>query len=335
MRKVFISIGFALVMTIFIVACGQKDIGMNSSSIEEDSLVSEEDVAEKIEKEIESNFVSESEPEIYYKANGIVQKVLEKPSSRVWYDIAYESQSNAQKLDIYLPEQGEGPFPVIFAIHGGAFIGGDKAISTVNSRMQLQGVNRGYAVVQVNYRLAKESEFPELIYDIKAALRFIKENANEFSLDPNKIAAWGDSAGGSLASLIGTSWDVNELEDLTMGYEGQTSRVEAVVDLYGDIYLDPEDSMRLLYLGKPENAIIASASTYITPDDPPFLIQHGTKDGVVNYQESVDFYEALKEVIGEDKVTLTLIEDTGHASNVFEKAENVNIIFEFLDSILK
>jgi acetyl esterase/lipase len=94
---------------------------------------------------------------------------------RKWLDITYANQSPTQKLDIYLPEEGEGLFPVIFYVHGGGWQMCDKR--DVQISPILQGLERGYAVVSINYRLSGEAIFPAQIYDVKSALRFIKANA--------------------------------------------------------------------------------------------------------------------------------------------------------------
>ena len=114
-----------------------------------------------------------------------------EPVQRKWSDIAYANQSETQKLDIYLPEKGSGPFPVIISIHGGAFLGGDK----IAAAAEMAGLERGYALVRVNYRLYREARFPAPVYDVKAAVRFIKANAESYYLDSDRIAVWGDSAG--------------------------------------------------------------------------------------------------------------------------------------------
>jgi len=96
---------------------------------------------------------------------------------RKWLDVAYATKSQAQKLDIYIPDEGEGPFPVILSIHGGAFKSGDKGDGQVIP--MLEGIKRGYAVVSINYRLSGEAIFPAQIYDVKAAVRWIRANAKQ------------------------------------------------------------------------------------------------------------------------------------------------------------
>lgn len=273
-----------------------------------------------------------------------------------WTDVAYASGSEAQKLDIYLPNTGNGPFPVIVAIHGGGFEGGDKNSGEVN--WELTGLNRGYAVVCINYRLSSEAIFPAAVYDAKAAIRFIKANASKYNLDPNKIAAWGDSAGSNLASMLGTSAGVKSLEDLNMGNSDQKSNVQAVVDWFGPINfltMDDEftkagvtdhmshstaDSSESKYMGAQITTIadkvkLADPSNYISSTTSPFYIENGTADKVVPTQQSVDFAAALKNVIGNDKVTYTQIQGAGHGGPEFETTENLDKVFAFLDKYLK
>ena len=94
-------------------------------------------------------------------------------------------------------------------------------------------LERGYAVVSINYRLSHEAIFPALIYDVKAAIRWIRANAAKYNFHPDKVAAWGSSSGGYLAAMLATTGDVKELEDLSMGNPKKSSRVNVAVDWYG------------------------------------------------------------------------------------------------------
>jgi acetyl esterase/lipase len=274
---------------------------------------------------------------------------------RKWLDIPYANLSPAEKLDIYLPDYGDGPFPVIISIHGGGFMYGDKADEQLNP--MLKGLNHGYAIVSINYRMSGEAIFPANINDVKAAIRWVKANAAEYKFSPKRIALWGGSAGANLAALAGTSGDVKELEDMSMGNANQSSRVMAVVDWFGPtnfLLMDEQlketgngkpdkseaNSMLSKVLGQkiteiPEKVKMANPESYITSDDPPFLIQHGTKDPIVPTQQSVLFYEKLVKVLGKEKVTLYLLEGVQHGGKEFETPENLQIVFSFLDKILK
>lgn len=276
--------------------------------------------------------------------------------NRKWIDVAYATKSPAQKLDIYIPDEGDGPFPVILSIHGGAFKSGDKSDGQVIP--MLEGLKRGYAVVSINYRLSGEAIFPAQINDVKAAVRWIRANSKQYNLSHDKIAAWGGSAGGHLASLLGTSGDVKDLEDLTLGNADQSSRVQAVVDWFGPTdFLKMDEQLKESKVNNPqmhsiqdspESELIgknladapslvekANPETYITMDDPPFFIEHGLIDHLVPYQQSVNFAKKLEQIIGKDKVTLILLPGTDHAAPQFQTTENVNKVFVFLDKVLK
>jgi len=273
-------------------------------------------------------------------------------------DIPYATISPAQKLDIYLPDEGNGPFPVIVSIHGGAFMGCDKADAQIMP--MLEGLKRGYAVIAVNYRLSWEAKFPALVQDVKAAIRWIRANAPSYNFDPNRIAAWGGSAGAYLASMLGTSAGIPELEDLSMGNSEQPSHVQAVVAWFGPtdfLKMDEqliqsglapqegqrhngENSPESLLLGEkiteiPEKVKAANPETYIREGSPPFFLQHGTRDAIVPVQQSVEFATKLKTAIGDDKVMLELIPNAEHADPEFEIPENVTKVLDFLDKYMR
>ncbi|HOU16076.1 MAG TPA: alpha/beta hydrolase [Anaerolineae bacterium] len=276
-------------------------------------------------------------------------------------DVAYGSVSSSQTLNIYLPNEGEGPFPVIVAIHGGAFRMGSATGGDVAA--MLEGVNRGYAVVSINYRLSGEATFPAAVSDCKAAIRFIKANASKYNLDANRIAVWGDSAGGNLAAMVGTTGNVTTLNGDNQENLDYSSAVQAVVDWFGPLnFLEmdaqfaasgitpamgatsSETSPESQYIGQlitkdPELTQQANPATYIntmTPETAPsFLIQHGTADANVPTQQSIDFADLLTAALGKDKVTLVLLEGAGHGTSEFTAQANLDQVFAFLDQVLK
>lgn len=272
-------------------------------------------------------------------------------------DISYAHLSPAQKLDVYLPENALAPFPVIMAFHGGAFMGCDKA--DLQILPMLEGLKRGYAVVGVNYRMSGEAGFPALVQDVKAAVRWVRANTAKFNLDPNRIAAWGGSAGGYLSTMLGVSAGVAELEDLSLGNSDQAANVQAVVSWFGptnfltmDDYLSENgllappgfrhneaNSPESLLLGQkiteiPEKVKAANPETYIGDYLPPFLLQHGTADPVVPVQHSIQLAEKLMRVEGKERIILELLEGAEHADERFETPENVNRVLDFLDEFL-
>jgi acetyl esterase/lipase len=267
--------------------------------------------------------------------------------TKQYKDIPYASESTSQKMDIYLPEWA-GKFPVIIAIHGWAFLMGNKEWWDLSA--MIQGVKKWYAVVCVNYRLSDEAIFPAAIDDIQKAIIFLKENANKYQLNWDKMAVWWDSAGWNLASLAGTMWKVSE-----------KTNVQAVVDWFGPIYfstMDSEfktlwvspkmwitntsDSPESKYLGKtiwtPEAEELvkqASPLTYISESNPPFLIQHGTADTNIPITQSENLSKALKKAIWDEKVKFDKIEWAEHGWDLFENTENLGKVFSFLDQYLK
>ena len=278
--------------------------------------------------------------------------------TRKFLDIPYADLSPAQKLDIYLPDEGEGPFPVIVSLHGGAFMGCDKADMQVLP--MLEGLKRGYAVVAVNYRLSWEAKFPALVHDVKAAVRWIRANAQRYHLDPGKIAAWGGSAGGYLASMLGTSAGVEELEDLSLGNPDQPINIQAVIAWFGPtdfLKMDEQlaeggmppqpgmehngpNSPESLLLGEqitgiPDLVRAANPETYITPAAPPFFLQHGAQDDTVPVQQSINFASKLEQMLGKDRVKLELLEGAGHGDPQFETPDNVKKVLDFLDKHMK
>ncbi len=298
------------------------------------------------------------DPDMHYAVAMPLPTASTQHLKRRYLDIPYAHLSSSQKLDIYLPDEGEGPFPAILSIHGGAFMGCDK--SDVHVLPMLEGLNRGYAVVALNYRLSWEATFPALVQDVKAAVRWVRGNADLYYLDPRRIAAWGGSAGGYLSTMLGVSAGISELEDLRLGYPDQASNVQVVVDWFGPtdfLKMDEqltanglapmegmehsaENSPESWLLGckiteVPERVQAANPETYIREDAAPFLIQHGVADPVVPVQQSIGLAENLKRVCGDDRVTLELFEGYEHADRRFDSPVNVNRVLDFIDLHLK
>ena len=268
-------------------------------------------------------------------------------------DLAYASVSDAQKLDLYIPE-GVGPFPVVIMVHGGGFMFGDKADGA-----GLTGVDQllaaGYAVASINYRLSGEAQYPAQIHDAKAAVRFLRTNAATYNLNADKFGAWGASAGGNLVALLGTTCGVEELEG-DLGNNDQSSCVQAVVDWFGPIDFlkmqeqlteagcsastDDASSPESKLVGAaiqtvPEKVALTNPMNYITSDDAPFFIQNGTADCNIPPVQNKNLADALSAVIGADKVTYISLEGAGHGGSQFETAENLQLVISFLDTYLK
>jgi acetyl esterase/lipase len=275
---------------------------------------------------------------------------------RKWLNRQYANQSPTQKLDIYLPDAGDGPFPVIASIHGGAWMIGDKG-DTQNSPM-MEGLKRGYAVACINYRLSGEAQFPAQIFDCKAAIRYLRANAAPYYLDPNRIAAWGSSAGAHLAALVGTTPRVRKLEDFSTGNPKVSSKVQAIVSWYGPIesFLKMDEELSLSGMGVPDHSgpdspesrllgdvitaiparvSLASPMTHIKRYAPPFLVQHGLRDEIVPVEQSIRFAEQFARIAGQEKISFEILPDARHADPLFETPANVIKVLDFLDAHLK
>ena len=274
---------------------------------------------------------------------------------RKWLDIPYANLSPAQNLDIYLPEEGDGPFPVILHVHGGGFEMGDKRDMPVSA--YFLGLKRGYAVVSVNYRLSNEAIFPAGLHDLKTSIRWLRAHQKEYMLDGNRIAACGGSAGGNYAAMLLLTPTVHELEDLSLGNPNYPCDVQAAVDMFGPtdfLMMDEQlaesglgpgdhsqaDSPESKYLGAkitdvPEKVKLANPMTYIHKDMPPILIQHGRIDHLVPVQQSMIFVAKLNKYVSPDKFEFDVLENADHGDPQFESPENMNRVFSFLDRHLK
>lgn len=262
-------------------------------------------------------------------------------------DIEYANVDGKRLLlDLHLPS-GAGPFPVILWVHGGGWIGGNK-----NGGPAIRQSARGYAVASINYRLSFEAKFPAQIEDCKAAVRWLRANAARYNLDANRIGAWGSSAGGHLVALLGTSGGVTELEG-GGAHLDFSSRVQAVVDWYGPTNLlkmqeqslpctpidhnsplSPESQLIGCAIQScPEQTERANPIRYVTPDDPPFLLMHGTLDCLVPPQQSQDLHDALRAL--ELSSTLFFLEGAGHGGGAFSSADNQARVDAFFDLHLK
>jgi acetyl esterase/lipase len=229
-------------------------------------------------------------------------------------------QTQSLLLDLMVPA-GAGSVPLVIWIHGGGWSSGSR-LPIPAAAAALCG--QGFAVASLDYRFSNVARWPAQLQDCKGAVRWLRVHAAEYGIDPDRFGAWGESAGGHLAALLGTSGDVatatigNARVDLegnvggNGGNPGVSSRVQAVVDWYGAIDFlqmrffptpttpnhDSSSSAESRLLGgpiqdNPELAATASPLTYATPDDPPFLVMHGTVDTLYPFHQSRLLVDAL------------------------------------------
>jgi acetyl esterase/lipase len=257
-------------------------------------------------------------------------------------DLAYASASPAQALDLYLPKRTGTPVPLVIDIHGGAFNSGDKASTDVLFNLQPL-LAKGYAVASLNYRLSGEAPFPAGVQDVKAAVRYLRAHAAEYGIDSTRFAAWGTSAGGYLAAMIGvTGGQTNAvLDDAALGNAGVTSTVQAVVSMYGPSDFTTIDnqlkqacgdnasrnsggtSPESQWLGAPvsssPNAQASSVPAWVASAGalPPFLLAHGDADCTVPVGQSTELADALQRA--GTTVHLQVVPGAGHSDQAIDQ----------------
>ncbi|MBL4883030.1 MAG: alpha/beta hydrolase fold domain-containing protein [Planctomycetaceae bacterium] len=262
-------------------------------------------------------------------------------------DVFYVKDGHArQTLDVYVPAQTDAKLPVVVWIHGGAWRAGDK-----RNCPALYLLKHGYVVASINYRLSQHAVFPAQIQDCKAAIRFLKSNADRFQIDPKKVGVWGSSAGGHLVALLGTSGGVVELELPGAEKSEFDSTVQAVCDYFGPtdftqmneqttikgpIDHDAVDSPESQLIGgavqkNKEKAEAASPLSYVSKNDPPFLIVHGDRDPLVPLPQS----EILQKKLKATGVNSELIIIPGGGHGPFKSPERLEQVQRFFDKHLK
>lgn len=267
-------------------------------------------------------------------------------------DIQY-GKLECQKLDIYYPPEGHGPFPVLFYVHGGGWTMGNKREGALDCI--IDAINSGYVIISVDYRLAPECVFPEFIFDVKTAVRWARANAAQYELDPFRFGMLGDSAGGHITLMMAFTANRPEYEGEKYGWAGYSSELRAVCDMYGPSDLAADDGEfyresqvpRMIWgeggdayavpFGTKERPLreLISPISLVHKDIPPVLIQQGGMDAIVAYQHSTLLAERIKKICGEDRVDLRLYPERNHSDKAFMTDENCAEVVKFFDKYLK
>ena len=275
------------------------------------------------------------------------------PGVRMERDISYIPNGDiAQKLDLYLPEKpADSPLPLVVHIHGGGWMGGNKFPCPVVGM-----VAKGYAVASVEYRFSQKAKFPAQIQDCQAAIRWLRANSKQHNIDPERVGVVGGSAGGHLSALVGTAGGKKVFAPIG-GNEDQSDRVQAVCDIFGPANFstvmqqaDDDKNIRNIFQfnspkdpysqligvsleGNKEKTDAVSPVHYVSKDNPPILILHGTHDALVPLAQSEEFAAALKAKGVE--VWLQKLPGSGHGGGGFGKLAIVNLMQNFFDKHLK
>jgi acetyl esterase/lipase len=244
--------------------------------------------------------------------------------SDVWTSLSYSAPNGFREveMEVYVPTARTAPAPLVIWIHGGAWLFGARKYPPDYWPQGLvfqSLIDAGIAVAAIDYRHSREAPFPAQLHDAKAAVRYLRQFADVFGIDEDRIGVWGESAGGHLAALLAlTSGSEFEGQD---GVTGPSSAVKAVVDFYGVSNLAtmpsfeesfppewveelkrvgggmPPAPMDIFLAGSPipeeKREAAASPVTHVTAAAPPFLLIHGDDDHVVPFGQSVELRDAL------------------------------------------
>ena len=280
------------------------------------------------------------------------------PIKRKYLDVQY-GKLPEQKLDVYLPDEGDGPFPLIIYVHGGGWSMGNKREGALPCI--IDAIQYGYAVISVDYRLAPGVKFPEFLFDVKTAVRWARANAKEYRFDPNRFGMVGDSAGGHLTLMVGFTAGHPEYEGEQYGWEGVSSAVQAIIDMYGPTILDadrdaflkesgvpamsfeapsqdnsgPSPSMGAAFTSDLNMLRLISPIQYVHKGIPPTMIQQGVKDPIVPMQNSTLLAAKIEKVCGKDRVDLRLYPERTHSDRAFMGTDNCMEVLPFFDKYLK
>jgi acetyl esterase/lipase len=254
------------------------------------------------------------------------------------FNIPYREGNQRWKMDLFRPEKVEKSTPAIIFIHGGGFTSGDKRNKGI-IRLAMNYAAQGYVCTAVNYRLSKkgrENRLPgikDAIADTKCAVRWMRANAKKYNINPERIGAFGNSAGAHLVCMLG-------LSPSSAGLEGNgphtefSSMVQAVAaaspptDL--NLFIDEELPQEYKPLVKQLSPI-----SYVSAESPPFVIFHDESDYVVSVDNSKSFVAALDKAGAKNVKFMLYDNNSGHGAFIKNAKETIPLLEEFYRNALK
>lgn len=270
---------------------------------------------------------------------GIAVASAAEPTIR---DVPYATVGDRELLlDLYQPDTAAAP--LIVWVHGGAWRSGSKDDVPIAPLTEA-----GFAIASVDYRLSPVAPFPAQVYDIKAAVRFLRKHADDYRLDPARFAIAGASAGGHLAALVGVSYGHRQLEG-DVGTTSGSSQVQAIVTYYGASNLQTilaqstphglavrVPALQMLLGGQPEEkpdlARLASPVTHVDGADPPLLLLHGDQDTQMPVNQSLELWVEYEKKGA--TTHLQIVHQAAHGGDVFYDHQHLHRVAEFLQKHL-
>ncbi|HEY7120239.1 MAG TPA: alpha/beta hydrolase [Tepidisphaeraceae bacterium] len=255
-------------------------------------------------------------------------------------DITYATVNGEElKLDFSQPKDATGQLPCVVVIHGGGWAAGNRK---AHDNITWEFAKRGYVSATVSYRFAPKDPFPAQVQDVKAAVRFLRGNAERFHIDPAHVGAVGFSAGAHLSMMLGAMDKADGLDDVGEQRD-QPSKVQAVVSYFGPTdllapYPDVTKPILAKFLGgsvteKPDLARQASPITYVNAGDAPMLLFQGTKDVLVPFEQATLMADALTKANVPGRVELILGANHGWAGA--EMSRTAEETYAFFNQYLK
>jgi acetyl esterase/lipase len=239
------------------------------------------------------------------------------------------------KLDLYLPRDGAAGAPVLFQIHGGAWMVSQKAHQALP--LMLRMARAGWICIAPNYRLSPKATWPDHVVDLKRALAWVKAHIADYGGDPRFIAVTGGSAGGHLSSLLGLSSNDPAFQP---GFEEADTTVQAAVPFYGvydftnrhaaQLHSGLQEMLERMVMKTPlsthrQQWEQASPLHRVHPEAPAFFVVHGTHDSLTPVEEARLFAEQLRKT-SHQPVCYAEIPGAQHAFEVFHSLRSEQVV---------